>query len=41
MKQSKNSSIEKQLNMQRKLEEIEIRQKKRKIRLGVGIGFWF
>jgi len=43
MQSNRQSEIkqQEQKNMQRKLEEIEIRQKKRKIRLGVGIGFWF
>jgi len=43
MQSNRQSEIKRQeqQNMQRKLEEIEKRQKKRKIRLGIGIGFWF
>ena len=43
MQSNRQSEIKRQeqKNMQRKLEEIEKRQKKRKIRLGIGIGFWF
>ena len=43
MQSNRQSEIKRQeqQNMQRKLEVIEKRQKKRKIRLGIGIGFWF
>ena len=43
MQSNRQSEIKRQEQqiMQRKLEEIEKRQKKRKIRLGIGIGFWF